>query len=224
MEWEIKLAPGMHKEREAKNKTCLHFKLSPFSCLVCSRSWFNSDVPGISCSVLRKLDFLWNGMSDKTCSKNAQGEKPKKNMLARHFKFSPFLAWFAPEVDSILTFSMFWSNSTLTTWYFIHTRLTPKLVCVAPKVDSILTFLFFYIQLWQNFHTRLTPKLVCLLRKLIQFSHFWFWQNFPTWLTPKLVVPSSSTSPCMFTFTRLDAVISLYIIPEKKTWLLGIGH
>ena len=41
---------------------------------------------------------------------------------------------------------------------------------------------------------------------------------FPTWLTPKLVVPSSSTSPCMFTFTRLDAVISLYIIPEKRTW------
>ena len=34
-----------------------------------------------------------------------------------------------------------------------------------------------------------------------------------TWLTPKLVVPSSTTSPCMFTLTRLEAVISLYIIP-----------
>ena len=37
-----------------------------------------------------------------------------------------------------------------------------------------------------------------------------------TWLTPKLVVPSSTTSPCMFTLTRLEAVILLYIIPGKK--------
>ena len=45
-----------------------------------------------------------------------------------------------------------------------------------------------------------------------------------TWLTPKLVVPSSTTSPCMFTLTRLEAVISLYIIPEGKVVSNGIFY
>jgi len=36
----------------------------------------------------------------------------------------------------------------------------------------------------------------------------------PAWFTPKLVVPSSTVSPCMLTFTRLEAITSLYIIPN----------
>ena len=45
-----------------------------------------------------------------------------------------------------------------------------------------------------------------------------------TWLTPKLVVPSSTTSPCMFTLTRLEAVISLYIIPGGKVVSNGVFY
>ena len=45
-----------------------------------------------------------------------------------------------------------------------------------------------------------------------------------TWLTPKLVVPSSTTSPCMFTLTRLEAVISLYIIPGGTVVSNGVFY
>ena len=46
----------MHKERSQKqNMLAGYFKFSPFSCSVCSKSWFNSYIPGFPCSVLSKI-------------------------------------------------------------------------------------------------------------------------------------------------------------------------